>query len=89
MDKGLRCDDGPSVTDPANTFWGPAKSSVELNDFFPLINGPDPVGLHIGRRVLPVPQLHWRLPLFPVVGFDVLEGFAWYPHLELYKLGPT
>lgn len=65
------------------------QGSVDLDDIVPLINRPDSIVLHVEGWALPVPGLHWHLPLRAVVGLHILQGFTGHVDLELHKLSPA
>lgn len=62
---------------------------VDLNDIVPLIDRPDTVVLHVGWWALPVPHLDGNLPVWPVVGFNILKGFTGNMYLEFYEFSPA
>lgn len=70
-------------------FLGAKRRSVDLNDFIPFIDRPDTVVLHVGWWVLPVPCLDRNLPVWAIVGFNILQGLTGYMDLEFYKFSPA
>lgn len=63
--------------------------SVQLDNFVPLRNRPDPIGLNIWGWALPVPCLHRNLPGLTIVGFNVVNCFTGHVDFHVCKLCPT
>lgn len=63
--------------------------SVQLDNFIPLRNRPDPIGLHIRGWALPVPGLDRDLPGLAIVGFNVVNCFTGNMDFYVYKLRPA